>query len=81
MSDTGPEECYHTDKPQPERGNETMTNAEKIIESGLYEAAVELMDDDIREQIHRELAPCTDLEFLETYIERHREKFGEEFTI
>jgi hypothetical protein len=68
--------------PQPRKGgNETMTNAEKIIDNGLYDAAVELMDDDIREDLHRELAPCTDLEFLEAYIERHKEKFGEEFTI
>ena len=55
--------------------------AQEIIEKGLYDASVQLMDDDIREEIHREIAPCTDLEFLEAYIERHREKFGEDFTI
>lgn len=27
------------------------------------------MDDDIREQVHRELAPCTDAEFLNKYLE------------
>lgn len=46
-----------------------------------YEAAVMLMDDDIREELHREIAPCTDEEFLNEYAERHFEKYGEEFTI
>ena len=32
-------------------------------------AAVNLMDDDIREQVHRELAPCTNEEFLSRYLE------------
>lgn len=27
------------------------------------------MDDDAREQVHAELAPCTDLEFLKRYLE------------
>ena len=55
--------------------------AREIIKCGFYNMAVELMDDDIREEIHRELAPCSDLEFLEVYMERHLEKYGEEFTI
>lgn len=55
--------------------------AEKIIENGLYNTAVELMDDEIREQLHSELAPCTDLEFLEAYMEAHYEKYGEEFRL
>ena len=29
-----------------------------------YEAAVALMDDEIREQLHNELAPCEDQEFF-----------------
>lgn len=55
--------------------------AEYIIDNNLYNVAVELMDDEIREELHRELAPCTDLEFLEAYMEKHLEKYGEEFTI
>ena len=55
--------------------------AKEIIEMGMYNAAVNLMDDDIREDVHADLAPCTDLEFLEEYMKRHEEKFGEEFTI
>lgn len=56
-------------------------DTKEIIELGNFQAAVELMDDEIREEIHRELSPCTDLEFLEEYMKRHKEKYGEEFTI
>jgi len=55
--------------------------AKWIIENGYYEAAVNLMDDEIREELHNEMAPCTDLEFLEAYMERHEEKYGKEFEI
>ena len=34
-----------------------------------WEAIVNLMDDEIREQVHMELAPCTDEEFLARYLE------------
>ena len=27
------------------------------------------MDDEIREFVHREVAPCTDLEFVERYLQ------------
>lgn len=55
--------------------------AKEIIESGLYKAAEALMDDEIREELHSEMAPCTDEEFLEAYMERHAEKYGEDFQI
>ena len=42
-----------------------------------YAAAVNLMDDDIRERLHNELAPCTNIEFLQAYAAAHREQFGE----
>ena len=44
-----------------------------------YNSAVALMDDDVREEIHMKLAPCTEQEFFESYSARHLEKFGEEF--
>lgn len=56
-------------------------NANEIIINGFYEAAVNLMDDEIREELHRELAPCSDLEFLEEYMKRHKEKYNEDFEI
>lgn len=46
-----------------------------------YEAAVALMDDELREQIHADLAPCTEQEFYNEYCERHFFKFGENFTV
>ncbi len=52
-----------------------------IINNNLYDAAVMLMDDDIREELHREIAPCTELEFLEAYMERHEEKYGMPFVV
>lgn len=55
--------------------------AREIIEAGLFETAVNMMDDEIREELHRELAPCSEVEFLEAYMERHEEKYGCEFEI
>ena len=46
-----------------------------------YQAAVVLMDDDLRESVHERLAPCTDDEFMAAYEKAHFEKFGETFTI
>ena len=47
-----------------------------------YAAAVELMDDDLREQLHREMAPCSNQEFYDAYVKAHAEKFnGEKFQI
>lgn len=42
-----------------------------------YETAVNMIDDDLREEIHGKLAPCTDQEFFDEYAKRHEEKFGE----
>lgn len=55
--------------------------AHEIIEKGLYQAAVELMDDEIRESVHRDLAPCSDEEFLTEYMKCHAEKYGVDFVI
>lgn len=39
--------------------------------------AVQLMDDDLREKLHRELAPCREQAFFGAYCRAHLEKFGE----
>lgn len=45
-----------------------------------FDAAVNLMDDEIREQLHSKLAPCSDQDFIDAYVEAHAQKFdGEEF--
>ena len=41
-----------------------------IAERGLWDAIANVMDDDIREAVHRNLAPCTEAEFLAAYLER-----------
>ncbi len=46
-----------------------------------FTTAVNLMDDEIREELHAEMAPCTDQEFFDAYLDRHYAKYGEEFTI
>lgn len=46
-----------------------------------YEAAVMLMDDEIRESLHFELAPCTEQEFFTAYEKAHAEKYGEEWEL
>ena len=53
---------------------------EELLELGM-DVLVNYMDDELREQVHRELAPCTDEEFLVRYMELHREKFDEEFDV
>lgn len=46
-----------------------------------FESALALMDEDIREELHAELAPCTDQEFFSAYEARHAAKFGEEWEL
>ena len=58
-----------------------VMTAERIVNTGLYEAAVELMDGQIREEVHKDLAPCTEYEFLSEYMRRHEEKYGEPFVV
>ena len=53
----------------------TVTNASGALID--YAAAVALMDDEIREELAAELAPCTDQEFFTAYEKAHLAKFGE----
>ena len=46
-----------------------------------FDAAVNLMDDEIRETIHSELAPCTEQEFFSAYEKAHAAKYGEEWEV
>lgn len=57
----------------------TVTNANgKEID---YEYAVEMMDDEIREDLHMQLAPCTEQEFYSAYEQAHLAKYGTPFEI
>ena len=42
-----------------------------------FNAAIALMDDEIREAIHNDLAPCSEQEFFNAYCAAHAAEFGE----
>lgn len=46
-----------------------------------FEAAVNIMDEDICEELHWQIAPCSDQEFFEAYCKAHEFKFDEEFEL
>lgn len=46
-----------------------------------WNTAVNLMDDDLREELSAELAPCTEQEFFEAYAKAHEAKFREEWEL
>ena len=46
-----------------------------------FDAAVNMMDVEIREALHNELAPCTEQEFMDAYVKAHEAKYNERFEI
>ena len=51
-----------------------------------YDVAVNLMDDEIREQLHEELVmqsdqDCTEQKFFDEYCKAHEDKYGEEWEL
>lgn len=44
-----------------------------------FGASVPLMDDDIRETVAADLAPCDDQTFFAAYAKRHAERYGVEW--
>ena len=46
-----------------------------------FEAAKIFMNEEIRENLHGEIAPCTEQEFFTAYEKAHLEKFGEEWEL
>ena len=46
-----------------------------------FAAASALMDDEIREDLHDRIAPCSNQKFFDTYCGAHEEKFGEAFRV
>lgn len=48
------------------------------------DAALELMDDEIREDVHariNDIEPCTDQEFVNEYCRVHKLKYGKDFEV
>ena len=46
-----------------------------------WDAIVNMMDDEIREDLHSKLAPCTDQVFFTAYEDAHEAKYGEEWEL
>lgn len=46
-----------------------------------WDAALALMDDDLREELSADLAPCTEQEFFGAYAKAHEAKFCEEWEL
>ncbi len=44
-----------------------------------FEAVTQYMDDDIREYLHGELAPCSPQYFYDMYVKMHKQVYDEEF--
>lgn len=51
-----------------DNGN-TFVTPEEAIEGMRWEVIAHYMEDDAREQVHSELAPCLEVEFLHRYLE------------
>lgn len=57
---------------------------EKVVLGGVeynMDVVSSYMDDEIREDLHAELSPCSAQEFLDRYVEEHANKFAEDFRI
>ena len=67
------------DKTAPHRSSDVVIGPVGDVVD--YEAAVMAMDDDIREKLSDELAPCGKQEFFDAYCKAHEERFGERFEI
>lgn len=55
--------------------------AAALLESAPLDTIAAYMDDELREEVHNLMSPCTDASFLEEYISRHFDKYNEIFTI
>lgn len=44
-----------------------------------YDAAVNLMDEELREELHRTMTHATPQEFIKAYAKKHKEKYSEGF--
>lgn len=42
-----------------------------------FDFAVQMMDDELREELHNAIAPCSKQEFFDAYALAHMRKYGE----
>lgn len=46
-----------------------------------FDYVVGLMDDDVREAVHNDIAPCSEQEFFDAYCKAHLSAFGTEWEL
>ena len=46
-----------------------------------FDVAVSVMDDEIREAVHSDLAPCSEQAFMDEYCKCHEAKYNELFAV
>lgn len=66
------EDCFKTHEISLDNGNAYMSAEEAmpiIEEQGLWDAVVEAMNDNTREAVNSEIAPCSNLQLLSRYLE------------
>lgn len=56
-------------------------DAIEILSNTTLDSIAPLMDDNIREAIHADKAPCSDTEFLAAYMAAHYIQYNEIFTV
>ena len=59
---------------------EFLDDAEDLLKMD-WDVVVNYMDNEIREELHKELSPCGNERFLQRYMEMHHSKYNEEFQI
>lgn len=42
-----------------------------------FDVAIELMDDELREELHAKLTPCAEQDFFNAYAQAHEERYNE----
>ena len=69
------------DREDGEQDHPYFNESVKILNNAQWDMGpiVALMDDEIREALHYEIAPCSDLFFVERYLEKHEKKYGAKF--
>lgn len=64
------------DEPSPQRGY--IVNSEgRVFYPDMWDAITAMMDDELREEIAADIAPCTNQTFFTAYASAHLAKFGE----
>jgi 3-phosphoglycerate kinase len=56
-----------------------LSNGQELYD---FEYAVAKMDEELREELHNKLAPCSNQAFFDAYVTAHAKKFsGEQFEV